>query len=139
MVRAAMARNLLVLRFSSVGDVVRHHPPVSNVVGLTPGESAGSLLSRLQAYAPYDGVIDLHGKLRSRWISVRTRARRKVAWHKRPLRDTLLVPLRLRRYRAQMPIAARYHGAVERYAGTRLPREPLLYLAGDTAMRAAND
>lgn len=169
MVCAAMARNLLVLRFSSVGDVmltsgaltalksacpdatityvtknafvdlVRHHPAVTNVVGLAPGESASSLLTRLKAYAPYDGVIDLHGKLRSRWIAARTRARRKVAWRKRPLSDTLLVPLRLRRYHAAMPIAARYHGAVERFAGRSLPREPLTYFVGESAMAAARE
>ena len=169
MVRAAMARNLLVLRFSSVGDVVltsgalsalkreapdaaityvtksafvdlvRHHPAVSHVVGLEPFESASSLLARLKAHGPYDGVIDLHGKLRSRWISARTRARRKVVWQKRALADTLLVPMRVRKYRAEMPIAARYHGAVERFAGKSLPREPLTYVAGEAAVKAARD
>jgi ADP-heptose:LPS heptosyltransferase len=49
----------------------------------------------------------------------------------------LLVPLRLRRYHAAMPIAARYHGAVERFAGKSLPREPLVYVAGESAIAAA--
>ena len=162
-----MARNLLVLRFSSVGDViltsgavsslkravpdaaityvtksafvdlVRHHPAVTNVVSLAPGEKTSSLLSRLRDYGPYDGVIDLHGKVRSRWIAARTRARRKVVWDKRPLADTLLVPMRLRRYKAQMPIAARYHRAVERFVGASLPREPLSYVVGDEAIASA--
>ncbi len=169
MVRAAMARNLLVLRFSSVGDVVltsgalsalkretpdatityvtksafvdlvRHHPAVTNVVGLAPGESVHALLARVREHGPYDGVIDLHGKLRSRWIAARTGARRKVVWQKRPLSDTVLVPLRVRRYRALMPIAARYHGAVERFVGKSLPREPLVYVTGAAAFEAARE
>ncbi len=162
-----MARNILVIRFSSVGDVmltsgalsalkraapdaaityvtksafvdlVRHHPAVSNVVALTPGENVGALLARLQQYGPYEGVIDLHGKLRSRWIAARTKAQRKVAWDKRPLADTLLVPMRLRKYHAKMPIAARYHGAVERFVGRELPREPLSYVVADEAVASA--
>ncbi|MBC7795146.1 MAG: glycosyltransferase family 9 protein, partial [Clostridia bacterium] len=164
-----MVRSLLVLRFSSVGDVVltsgavtalakanpgarvvyatkhafvdlmRHHPAVSEVIGLAPKESASSLLRRLAPLGPFDGVIDLHGKLRSRFVSLRTSARRKVVWEKRSVADTLFVPMRLRRYQAAMPIAARYHGAVERFAETSLPREPLTYVVGESAMASARD
>lgn len=164
-----MARSLLVLRFSSVGDVVltsgamtalakanpdarivyatknafvdlmRHHPAVHDVVGLAPKESAASLLGRLAAFGPFDGVIDLHGKLRSRYISLRTSARRKVVWEKRSLADTLLVPMRLKKYSAAMTIAARYHGAVESFAGASLPRERLTYVVGEAAMASARE
>lgn len=147
-------RRVAVLRFSSVGDIVlttpaltalrtawpdteivyatkqafgclvEPHPAVSRVVPLTPGESAWSYARRLRE-AGVDAVLDLHGKMRSRVIRGLLRRARKQVWTSRPWGDNLPVRLGLRPYRAQMPIAQRYHQAAEGLVGRRLPPGPL--------------
>lgn len=153
-------RNIVVLRFSAIGDIVltapalealarcypgaRIHfatkarfaplvsanPHVHSVVALCEGESILAFRKRLQALEP-DALLDLHGKARGMILrSIVPRARR-VVWGKRPPSQALAVRLRLRPYRADMRIADRYHAAVERLAGRRLERGELRYHLAD--------
>lgn len=149
-------RNIVVLRFSAIGDIVlaapalealarcypearihfatkaRFAPLVSNnphvysVVTLENGESTLAFRKRLRALEP-DALIDLHGKARGMILrGVVPRARR-VVWRKRPVSQALAVRLRIRPYHAGMRIADRYHAAVERLAGRALERGELHY------------
>jgi heptosyltransferase-2 len=158
-------RNIVVLRFSAIGDIVltaparealarcypeaRIHfatkarfaplvsanPHVHSVVALEEGESTLAFRKRLQALQP-DALLDLHGKARGLLLrSVVPRARR-VVWRKRRPSQALAVRLRLRPYHADMRIADRYHAAVERLAGRALERGELRYhLADDIRQR----
>jgi heptosyltransferase-2 len=130
---------ILVVRFSSIGDVIlttpllralrrRHpgaritfvtkrataplvegNPAVDRVVALGPGESVGALASRLRDETYTDG-LDLHGSLRSRLLRWRIPAR----WHgysKRALPRWALIHLHRDWYRALTPTAERYFEA----------------------------
>ncbi len=153
-------RRVLVLRFSSVGDVVltapalaalkaawphceivyavkeafaplvRHNPHVGRIVALAQGEGAWSFARRLRALGPFAAILDLHGKLRSRALRILIGGR-SVAWKKRPWRDELPVRLMWRPYRAHATVAARYHTAVETLVGRALAPEPLTYWVGE--------
>jgi heptosyltransferase-2 len=129
---------VLVLRFTSLGDVVLTSPaiealhrawPDTEIHFVVKAELAPLLEAdpRLTAVIPVerndgslrtaarlrrggcDAVLDLHGKVRSRLICALVPARRRAVWHKRPWRDGLPVRLGLRPYRAAMHIAERYH------------------------------
>ena len=151
MSRSSPPGTVLVLRFSSAGDIVlaspaidalhkawpgtrivyavkgpfadlvRHHPAVSEVIETREGESFLGYLARLKAAKP-DVVLDLHGKMRSRMIRwLLPRSIPKVVWNKRPWEDNLPVRLGLRPYKAAMLISDRYHAAVEMLVGGKVP------------------
>lgn len=154
------ARRVLVLRYSSAGDVllttpalealatawpdarityvvkrafaplVRHHPAVHEVVVFDRGTSTLQLARDL-ARRRYDAILDLHGKPRGLFIKLRVPHGRSVRWKKRSLMDSALVKLGLKKYRADSTIATRYHRAVERLVGRELPRGRLRYVVGD--------
>ncbi|MBI3179325.1 MAG: glycosyltransferase family 9 protein, partial [Deltaproteobacteria bacterium] len=153
-------RRILVLRFSSAGDVlltspalaalkaawpdseivyavkeafapvIHHNPYVDRVVTLARGEGVWSFARRLRPHGPFAAVLDLHGKLRSRLLRLLVGAPA-VVWKKRPWRDELPVRLMLRPYRAHATVAARYHAAVEALVGRTLAPEPLGFWVGD--------
>lgn len=161
------ARRVLVMRFSSLGDIllttpalaalerawpqcelvyatsagfadlVRWHPAVRQVVAREPQESWGTFFARLRSL-DCDAVLDLHGKPRTRLMAMRLPARRRVTWHKRPMLDSVLVGLRLRRYHAALPIADRHHAAVERLVGRELPRGEMFLGLDPEAVRRAD-
>lgn len=145
-------RRVLVLRFSSLGDVVltsaaidalkrawpatevvfavkgafadlvRSNPHVSQVVTMDPGEGAFSMARKLHALEA-DALLDLHRNNRTAALRALLRGpKRRAVWSKRPFADNLAVRLRLRPYRAAMTISERYHRAVEALAGASLPR-----------------
>jgi heptosyltransferase-2 len=160
--------SVLVLRFSSVGDViltapaiaalhaawpstriiyaiksplghlVAHNPHVHQVVSLGPRESLLSFSRRLRALR-YGALLDLHGKIRSRLLRALLPRTPRVVWHKRDLSETLTVKLGLRTYRAQMHFADRYHVAVERLVGRTLDRGELRYFLGPDDRMLAED
>ncbi len=165
---AALPNTVLVLRFSAVGDIVlttgalqalaeawpdtrilfvtkarfvgliRHNPHVDEVVGLEDGEGLSSFRARLAAFAP-EAILDLHGKLRSRLLASLVPRRRRVRWRKRSLWQSLAVRSRLARYRAEMPIATRYHRAVEALVQIELPAGEMRYDVGDAERQTAGD
>lgn len=145
-------RRVLVLRFSSLGDVVltsaaidalkrtwpatevvfavktafadlvRSNPHVSRVVTMESGEGALATAKKLRE-VDADALLDLHRNNRTAALRFLVRGpRRRAVWSKRPLADSLAVRLRLRPYRAAMTISERYHQAVEALAGASLPR-----------------
>lgn len=152
--------SVLVLRFSSLGDVVltapaldalktawpktrvifaikerlasivAHSPHVDEVFALRSGEGPLRFAKRLRSLRP-SAVLDLHNKMRSKAIrALLPWSARRVVWHKRDFRDTLPVKLALRPYRASMHFADRYHAAVEELVGRQLPRGRLRYFLG---------
>ncbi len=162
--------SVLVLRFSSAGDVIlttpaiealrkawpktkityvvkkafadliRHNPNVDGVIEIDAGAKEGvfALAKRLRETKP-DAVLDLQGKLRSTALRNLVRARGpRAVWTKRPWIDNVTVRmLRARPYRAAMPIADRYHRAVEALVGRELPRGELHHHLGPDDVPAA--
>jgi ADP-heptose:LPS heptosyltransferase len=155
---------VLVLRFSSLGDVVltapavealhnawpttrilfavkaelaplvRNSPFVHEVLPLERSDGVRSLAARAREVG---AVLDLHGKVRSQLLRLLLR-KPSVVWHKRDFADTVAVKLLRRPYHAKMRIADRYHAAVEALVGRPLPRGRLRYFLGpDEAERAA--
>ena len=145
-------RRVLVLRFSSLGDIVltsaaiaslkgafpqteivfavkaafadllRSNPNVAQVVTMDPGEGALAMARKLSAVNA-DAMLDLHRNNRTKLLGLLVRGpRRRVTWSKRPFIDNIAVRLRLRPYRAAMTIAERYHLAAEELAEQTLPR-----------------
>jgi ADP-heptose:LPS heptosyltransferase len=159
--------SVLVLRFSSVGDVIltapaidalhnawpgtriiyavkaplRHlvanNPHVHQVVSLGADESLLSFSRRLRALR-YGALLDLHGKIRSRLLRVLLPRTPRVIWHKRELSETLAVKLGFRTYKSRMPLADRYHLAVERLVGRGLQKGELRYYLGPEDRRIAD-
>jgi heptosyltransferase II len=157
---------VLVLRFSSIGDIVltsaaidalaqawpearlvyvtkpqygelmRHNPQVQEVVTLAAGESLLAFRRRLAALAP-EAVLDLHGKARGLVLRRLVPRQCRVLWRQRPWYQSLAVRLSWRRYHATMPIAARYHDAVERLVGRSLPPGRLRHYIAPAARQEA--
>lgn len=147
---------VLVLRFSSAGDIVltapalhtlatawpqaqicfatkarfaelvRYNPHVHQVMSLEADESVWDFRRRLEAFRP-QALLDLHGKLRSRILSGLVPRARRASWRKRSVSQTLAVRLRLRPYQSEMRVADRYHLGVEELVGKALPPGELKY------------
>ena len=133
---------ILVVRFSSIGDVLlttpllralrrRHpeaalafatkrdmaplvadHPALEHVFALEPHEPIGQFADRIRAWKP-DYGLDLHGSLRSRAL----RALLSCRWSgyaKRKVRRALLVATKIDLYRDAPPVAERYFEAARR-------------------------
>lgn len=142
---------VLVLRFSALGDVLlttpalealraawpaaqlwvatkarfapllERHPAVTGVVGLAPGEGVRAFAARLAAHGPFDALLDLHGKLRSRALRLFLQpVRRAVVWKVRDRLAGIPVQLGVLPYRADAREADRFHAAAEELAGRRL-------------------
>jgi heptosyltransferase-2 len=138
----ALVLRILVVRFSSIGDVLlttpllralhrRHpeaalafatkrdmaplvadHPALDQVFALEPHEPIAQFAARLRAWKP-DYALDLHGSLRSRAL----RALLSCRWSgyaKRKLPRTLLIATKLDLYRAAPPVPERYFEAARR-------------------------
>lgn len=161
-------QSVLVLRFSSVGDViltapavsalraawpqtrilyavkaelrhlVAHNPHVDEVILLHPREGFLNFARRVRALR-CGAVLDLHGKIRSRLLHLLLPRTRTVIWHKRDFRETVSVKLAFRTYRAPMHLADRYHHAVEKLVGRPLPRGQLRYFLGPDDLEMAGE
>ena len=131
--------SVLLVRFSSIGDVLlttplvralrrRHpgarlvfvtkramaplvadNPHLSDVVTLEPSESVRHLAARLEALGPSHG-LDLHGSLRSRALRLLVSCRW-AGYRKRKLARALLIATKLDAYGARAPVAERYFEA----------------------------
>lgn len=130
---------LLLVRFSSIGDVllttplvrvlrarhpdarlvfvtkhamaplVSHNPHLSDVVTLEPDEPVRSLARRLAALAPTRG-LDLHGSLRSTALRMLVRCPWR-GYSKRKLARGVLVSTKIDLYGPPVPVAERYFEA----------------------------
>ena len=165
----APPESVLVLRFSSLGDVVltapalealrtawpktriifavkerlahlvAHNPHVSEVFTLRSGEGPFSFAARLRKLRAAS-VLDLHNKMRSKAIRLLLPwSVRRAVWHKRDFKDTLPVKLALRPYHASMRVSDRYHAAAEQLVGQKLPRGKLRYWPGPDDLRLADE
>jgi len=138
----------LIIRFSSVGDIIlsslliralrrrfptaqidylvkaeyaellRGNPHLTRVLELPAGGTFTDLKHMLRKVraANYDLIVDIHGNLRSRYVSLG--GRRVVRYHKRTIRRTALVRLKLNLYakRSGVPsVAERYLAPVARF------------------------
>lgn len=158
---------LLLVRFSSIGDVLlttplvralraRHpdteivfvtkhamaplvadNPHLSRVVTLAPGEPVRALARRLAALGP-TRALDLHGSLRSTALRLLVRC----PWHgysKRKLARGVLISTKIDLYGRRVPVAERYFEAA-RAAGLDVRPDggpPEFFLAAATRERAA--
>jgi heptosyltransferase-2 len=130
---------VLVVRFSSIGDILlttpllralagRHpdaklvfvtkrsmtplveaHPALSEVVALEPHEPLVHLAERLRALRPTHG-LDLHGNFRSRMLRLLVRSRW-TGYRKRKLARSALISAKVDMYGAPVPVAERYFEA----------------------------
>ncbi len=121
-----------------IGDMIRHHPAVSEVVGLNRGESAGDYAKRLRA-TNFTRCLDLHDKLRSRILNLLTPGRPFTRWHNRSSLDNIAIALGLKSYRAPAPTADLFHRAVEKLVGRELPRGRMHYAPGPGDVSQARD
>ncbi|HET6344230.1 MAG TPA: glycosyltransferase family 9 protein, partial [Myxococcota bacterium] len=117
---------IVLVTHAAFAPLMTGNPHIDEIVALGRGEPFWPLRRRLRGMG-VDAVVDLHGKARGLLLRYGLGARRRAAWEKRPLQQTLAVRFGGARYRAQKYIAARYHEAVERLAGERLPRRPFRY------------
>lgn len=157
---AVTLEKILLLRFSSAGDVVlvspaldalkrarpelkvvwavkeqfapliRNNSQVDEVVALEKGEGTFAFAKRLAATG-FDAILDLQGSSRSRILRARFLGHRSVVWNKRPWQDSVPVRMGWRPYRARKLIADRYHEAVESLLETSLERGVLRYYASE--------
>ena len=131
--------SVLLVRFSSIGDVLlttplvralrrRHpgarlvfvtkramaplvadNPQLSDVVTLEPSEPVRHLAARLAALGPTHG-LDLHGSLRSRALRLLVPCRW-AGYRKRKLARAVLIATKLDVYRRHVPVPERYFAA----------------------------
>lgn len=112
-----------------IGDMIRHHPAVDQVVGLQKGEGVREYTRRLKATG-FTTVLDLHDKLRSRMIHLLTPTRPIVRWKNRSSLDNAKIWLGLRGFEAPAPTADLFHRAVQKLVGRELPRGRMRYYPG---------
>lgn len=88
-------------------DLVRFNPNLNVTVAYRTHEPLWPILKRLREER-YDLVVDLHNSLRSRIVRSGIRARRIATVNKRAVRRFLLVHTKLNLYRSVVPVADRY-------------------------------
>ncbi len=162
----APAPDVLVVRFSAIGDILlitpllrairtqypgariavltkeqyapllSHNPHVSEVLGIAPDEGIRAIAQRIRGVR-YTHLLDLHGNLRS--LALRRLA--PGPWRsyaKRRVERALLITIKRDTYGAEIPIAERYFEAAE---GLYLEPDggPPDFFIGEEADRAAGE
>ena len=157
-------RSLLILRFSSIGDILlttpaiealaRHwpetkifvagkksmilllenNPYITELIPLKAGEGLLHFMRRLKKRKA-EAILDLHNKARSKIIALFFFRTPRVIWKHRRLRDRLPLPLFLKNYHAPFPIAERYLQAAERLVGRPLEKGFLRYFPTEKEKR----
>ncbi len=152
----APLRRVLVLRFSSAGDIlltfpalaalkrawpsceiyyatkakfaplVEHNPLFAGVVPLAPKESIFRYAQKLCALG-CDATLDLHGKLRSLALAALAPTPARHRLKTIPLFEKLGVRLLLTTYKPRIMMADRFHMAAEALVGRKLLRGALRY------------
>lgn len=156
--------NILVVRFSSIGDILlttpllrairrsqpgaritvltkraylpllSHNPHVHRVIGLAPGRSLSSLATELRG-DEYTDLLDLHDNLRSRVLRVLVPGRWR-SYPKHRLARALLIHAKRNRYRDRRPVAERYFSAARHLQAVPDGAPPELFL-GEEAVEEA--
>lgn len=160
-----LSPDVLVVRFSAIGDVLlttpllrairtrhpgariavltkeayvpllSHNPHVSEVLAVAPGEGILAITERIRAVR-YSHCLDLHGNLRSR-------ALRRLApgpwrsYHKRTLERALLITTKRDRYPGHLPVAERYFEAAAELDVEPDGGPPDFFLSEEADCRAA--
>ena len=124
--KAWPSARLLYVTKPAYRDLMAHHPAISEVVTFLPNESVWQLRQRLASLG-VTHVLDLQGKLRGFFLRHLVSKKRRACWQQRPWYQSLSVRLGMGVYHAHMPIAWRYHQAVERLVGNPLPKSALRY------------
>ncbi len=160
------APDVLVVRFSAIGDILlitpllrairtrypgarigvltkeqyvpllSHNPHVSEVIGVAPGEGIRSIADRIRGVR-YTDILDLHGSLRSH-------ALRRLApgpWRtyaKRWVERTVLITTKRDLYHQEVPVAERYFEAAQRLEVDPDGGPPDFFL-GEEADRSATE
>ncbi len=161
----APAPDILVVRFSAIGDILlitpllrairgrhrgariavltkeqyvpllSHNPHVSEVLGVAPGEGIRAIAERIKGVR-YTHLLDLHGNLRSH-------ALRRLApgpWRsyaKRRLERALLITVKRDTYGVQIPVAERYFEAAAELDVQPDGAPPDFFLSEEADERAA--
>jgi heptosyltransferase-2 len=94
-------------------DVLSGHPAIDRLLLLRKGESVLSLIRRVRA-EHFDVVIDLHSNLRSRLVALFSAARQKVRYSKAALSRRLYVRWRLKTPELKGHTLDRYYQALRR-------------------------
>lgn len=160
-----MAPNILVVRFSSIGDILlttpllrairhthpsgritfltkraylpllSHNPHVDRIIGLAPGRSLLSLAAELRGDR-YSDLLDLHDNLRSRALRLLVPGRWR-GYPKHRMARALLVRAKRNRYRDRRPVAERYFSAA-RHLQVLPDGKPPDFFVGPEATDEAN-
>jgi heptosyltransferase-2 len=164
-VTESLAPDVLVVRFSAIGDILlttpllrairarhpgariavltkepyvpllSHNPHVSEVLAIAPNEGILAIAERIRAVR-YSHVLDLHGNLRSHAL----RRLAPGAWSsydKRTLQRALLITAKRDRYGAYLPIAERYFEAATALEVAPDGGPPDFFLSEEADCRAA--
>ncbi len=115
---------------ASIVHLVEHNPNIAKIIALKPGEGIFPFYRRLRVCKP-EAILDLHNSSRSRILRLLLPSLPTVVWKKRSgLLESIGVRLLLQRYHAPMPIAHRFHQAVEKLTDRSLPYGKLRYFPG---------
>src|SRR5262245_51954725 len=93
--QAFPSAKLVALTKESFADILRTHPDVHDVMTLKPDESLSSIIARVRDQH-FDVVIDLHSNLRSRIIRFLAGAKRVVSYQKAVIARRIFVRWRWR-------------------------------------------
>jgi lipopolysaccharide heptosyltransferase II len=162
----AISPNILVVRFSSIGDILlttpllrairhshpgaritvltkreyvpllSHNPHVHRVLGLAPGRSVFSLAAELRG-DEYTHMLDLHDNLRSRALRVLVPGRWR-SYPKHRLARAWLIRRKRNRYRDRRPVAERYFSAAEDLGVTPDGGPPEFILGAEAGEQASS-
>ncbi len=157
--------NVLLVRFSSIGDILlttpllrairhshpgarvtvltkraylpllSHNPHVSRVMGLEPGRSLPSLAAELRS-GEYSHLLDLHDNLRTRILRVLVPG----PWRSYPkhrLARSLLIHAKRNRYRDHRPVPERYFSAARDLQVTPDGAPPEFFLGSEAGGEVA--
>jgi heptosyltransferase-2 len=156
--RLEEVRRILVIRLSSIGDIVlttpivrllrqhcpgaqldflvkaqyqdllRSHPAIDRLVLFQEGQTLPQTLRTLRQ-TRYDLVLDLHRTVRSRVLSYGLLARHQLVYHKHVVRRALLVRAGWNTLRAMTPVPELYAAPLRRFGITAALPAPEMYLA----------
>ena len=117
------------LTMDAYKDAISGNPDVDRLILFEkrkyPGIAGIYRFSRTLKETPYDLIIDLHAKIRSRLISAFIRGK-VLRYKKRSLWKSILVPLGLARYHADDTIVRNYFGPLEKI-GVFFTKEQLAF------------
>ncbi|MBN1960555.1 MAG: glycosyltransferase family 9 protein [Deltaproteobacteria bacterium] len=119
---------IVVVTKSQYVDLVRSHPQVAAVEPVLPNENILKLYFRLRALKP-TAILDLHGKLRGMVLRRLVPRQNRALLHKRPWHQSLAVRLRFKRYHNKQLIVERYHAALEQLLGHKVSPGVLHHVA----------